>query len=346
MSPDPIRFRPATASDLPGIHDLLRATPLPGRVRLCFEPQRVSEKEHLTLVAARASDPGRFAGLAERAVHRVWLDGQPVSIGYLGQLRKRPGETLSVRRLAEGFRLIDASRAPDQLPFDYTAILEENVASLRLLTRKLPGLPVYTPCGEMVTLTFSTRRPAPRREIRQMAPTPELSAWIQDKLKSRPLGTRIPSDASLPFWSAWDGGEPAGAVALWDRRASRPLRVHGYAPGLARTRRLLNPVRALTRFPRLPPPGGTLELAFLSFLVAKDDDPAVMTDLIRAACRGARARGIELLSLGLPATHPALPALRRNLKPEILRSRLFWVHPPDAPPPAPASAPHPEVAIL
>ena len=347
MSPDPVRFRPAQPSDLAGIRDLIHATPLPGRVRLCFEPQAISEHQGLSLVAARDSDPGHFLGLAERAVHRVWFGGNPASIGYLGQLRKRPGATLSIKRLAEGFRLLDAHRGRDQLPFDYTAILEENTASLRLLTRRLPGLPVYTLCGEMVTLTFSTRQPAPRRVIRISGLTPELRAFVERNLKTRPLATRIPKDATFPTWSAWEDGEPVGAVALWDRRAERPLRIHGYAPWLAGTRRILNPFRSLARFPRLPPPGRTLDLAFLAFLVSKHDDPALVVDLVRAASRGARARGIEWVSLGLPSSHVALPSLRRALKPESLRSHLFWVHGPDVPSPGElGSSPHPEIAIL
>ena len=369
-----IAIRPARTGDDPGLKALLRDLPFAGTVRLSLE----REPSFFTAAAVEGSPhhafvgdagDGRLAGLFTRAVRPVWLDGEPARLGYLGQLRKAPGVVLSRRHLRQGFAACEATRTADELPFDLTSIVADNAPARKLLERGLPGLPVYRPWTELVTVAIAAaRRPRPlpagvRRADAELLPT--VARRLAGELSRRQLApawnpvnlSRCPDLAASDFLVTveHDHGGPrvTGCLALWDQRSFKQTVVRGYAPWLARLRPLLAPALRLAGRPALPPPGRALAMGFLSHEAVPLDQPEELLTLVEGARRLAAGRGIELVVLGLTRQDPRLSLLLRRLPARTYDSVLYLVHPRSSGAERAAAAaagsnrpPHAEVALL
>ncbi len=334
----------ARPEDDPAIRALLRRQPMDGAIRLSFEREpsarlaaAVEGERHFTAVA-RERETGRVVGLGSRAVRSVWLDGEPAKLGYLAQLRA-PGLASCRRLVAAGYDACEASRRSDELPYDLTSIVADNVRARRLLERGLPGLPAYRRLCRYVTLTIPTvPRNGPTRVRRgSVALLPAVVAclgrnlrryqlaplWTEDDFRS---AARTRGLEAGDFLVAGGPGHVAGCVAVWDQRGFKQVVVRGYAPPLGRLRLLVNAYMRLVGLPRLPPPGRPLALAHLSHLAVDDDRQEVAVELIRAARRAAARRGLDYLVLGLAEANPMLPALRRAFPARELVTLLYLTH--------------------
>lgn len=344
-----IAIRPARADDDPSLKALLRELPFAGTLRLTLE----REPSFFTAAAVEGSPhhafvgdagDGRLAGLFTRAVRPVWLDGEPARLGYLGQLRKAPGVALSRRHLRKGFAACESTRTAGELPFDLTSIVADNAPARKLLERGLPGLPVYRPWTELVTVAIpAARRPRPlpagiRRADADLLPV--VARHLARELSQRQLapvwelhdlGRHCPGLTAGDFLVATeaDRGAPrvTGCLALWDQRSFKQTVVRGYAPWLARLRPLLSPALRLAGRPALPPPGRPLAMAFLSHEAVPRDHPEGLLALVEGARRLATGRGIELVVLGLTRDDPRLRFLLRRLPARTYDSILYLVHP-------------------
>src|SRR5687767_6306523 len=83
----------ATPADDAGIRSLLRREPLPGRISLRLEREPGfslgcdASGENVTVLVARDTITGEVAGVACRSEREVYVNGAPMRLGYLGQLR-------------------------------------------------------------------------------------------------------------------------------------------------------------------------------------------------------------------------------------------------------------------
>lgn len=324
-----------------------------GAIRLAFprEPDYFAAAPHLGCRSATfviRDETGDIVATGSRTTQEVWLEGEPALLGYLSGLRVAPERRIGRRTLAEGYALARGTRTEDELPFDLTAIVADNVRARRLLERGLPGLPVYTPVGELVTLTF----PVGRRTRRGFPPRGGSGLEVVDGVGGGPeriaarMADRLAREAAsawlAPRWGvdglarlaaggsgswsplvAFRDGAVAGCGAVWDQRPFRQCVVAGYAPALARIRRALNLFLRLAGRPSLPPPGSRLRLGYLSHLAA--DDEEVLAAIVEAALGRAAAVGLDHLSLALAAGDPRLEGLKGRFRGRELRSVLYLV---------------------
>jgi hypothetical protein len=190
----------ATAADEPELRRLLRDRPMDGEIRVTLEREpdaslaaAVEGEPHATIVARRRD--GSLRGMGSRAVADAFVNGLPCRLGYLGQLRLDHRERRAglLRLLAAGYDGLRRLRAPEEAPFDLTAVLADNRAARRLLGAGLPGLPAYVEVGAFTTLVVPGARrrgswpaaaaaPAPpgvRIERGDPARMPEVAACLE-----------------------------------------------------------------------------------------------------------------------------------------------------------------------
>lgn len=327
----------ATAADEPAIRALLRE-PMDGEIRVALEREpdarlasTIEGDRHHTVVTRDAA--GGVVGMGSRSVRRVWLDGEPARLGYLSQMRRSPGGgRLPLAALRAGYAAFDRDRRTDELPFDLTSIIADNRPARRLLEAGLDGIPPYRPLAELVTCLVPTRgalagrfslrpfRPARLPPTRPARDRLEVVSCLQRNLRRYQLA---------PIWTAEDltdgdrcrqldpsdfavvpGADGIRAcAALWDQRAFKQARVHGYSPALGRARPFLNPLLVASGRPPLPPPGAVIANAYLSHIAVDDDDPAPFLALVEDARRRARNRAVDWLTIGFVRGHPLLAAL-------------------------------------
>ena len=362
-----LRIDLARAEDEGAIRRLLRETEFDGAVRVSFEREPDSriaagiegERHHTVLVRERATD--RVVGMGSRAVRRVWFDGQAVLVGYLGLLRGDRRRPLAAAALAEAFAALDATRRPDELPWDYTAIVADNLPARRLLERHRPGLPEYRSFGGIRTALIPTRRARDGPEglargsvsdlraiaealRREHAVHPFAPVWTEADLRDpvRCRGLR-PEDFRL----VCDAGGVACCAALWDQREFKQTVVRGYSSRLARWRRALNLLAMMRGSPSLPNPGSRVELAFLSHLTVNREEH--LRVLCHAAQDDAARRGILWLAVGFAEHDPFAAALARFVRCRTYAGNLYVVrHPGREPIPRAGipGVPRPEIALL
>lgn len=373
--------RPPAADALPALTDrddadvraLLRRRPMEGRIRVALtrDPDSriaaaVEGERHATWIARDGG--GRLLGFGTRSVRRVWLVGTPVRLGYLGQLRATEG-ACGLRRLAEGYDRLRAGRRADELPFDLTAILADNLPARRLLERGLPGLPRYRPLAEIETLVIPAARGRWRRgdpAVRRLAEGDRrrLSDFFRAELRHRPFapvwsaedfepGGRARGLSLDDFRAVEEGGRMVAAAALWDQRAYKQAVIDGYAGWLGALRPLVNLGLGLLGRPTLPPPGSELPLAFVAALTVAGGDADRGTALIEALRREARRRGLSQIVASFAAGDPLAGAVRRRFGARPYRSILYTVAWSDDPTPplagdllGPGRPLHVEAALL
>ena len=131
--------------------------------------------------------------------------------------------------------------------FYFTSITADNVRSLRFLERGLPGMPVYKPIADFVTLLipvvaragrrfdskkYTHRMPVPLSTVLEFlnsqARQYNLAAvWDEEKIHSS-------QHHGLPlanFQWLMDGEKIVACSALWDQRSFKQIVIRGYSPG-------------------------------------------------------------------------------------------------------------------
>lgn len=342
------RFHQAGPIDEAVLRRILRETPLPGWVTLSYEREPsyfagcAVEGETQTVFAT--TDAGEPVGFFSRAVRSAFIDGRPLRLGYLGQLRLLPVWRARTRAILRGFEVCRELLADGRqdTPYYLTSILADNAPARRLLESGVRGLPTYLPLRGFVTLVAATRqrygecRSAEYASERGSTDAIEtLVALLQDQGRDRALHPCWTADALRALepvgWRGEDallvrrGGQPVACGAVWDQRSVRQWRVVGYRPPLARLRPLVNAGLQLGGFPLLPAPGRTLEQGFLSHLAVRPGEEAALPVLLAGLLRLARARGLDTVAFGLAADHPWLAHLR-GLRALRYRSQLYLVH--------------------
>lgn len=333
----------AGAQDDPEIRALLADGAMDGPVRLAMtrDPDHrlagAIEGDRHELMLTRGCD-GAVVGMGARSVYPAYIDGAAHRVGYLGQFRVAPGRR-GPRRLAEGFSALQSTRADDELGFDITCVLSDNVPALRLLERGLPGLPRYHHVRRLQTLVIATHRARrARTRFRQAtrADRPAIAARLERSNRYQQLAP-VWDEATLgshqrcrdlnpEHFLVADGPDGIRAcIAVWDQRRFKQVRVQSYSGWLRRSRRLFNGGLRLAGKPRLPSAPSTLAMAYLSHLGCPKDDPGAAIEAVKAALDHARGRGLEQVAVTLPEDHPFTMPLRRAVGAYRLSSELYAV---------------------
>jgi hypothetical protein len=337
----------AQPSDDGDLRQLLRDTPIPGRMSVSFERDpnffaaaAIEGDPHTTLVVR--NQHGELQGMASCAIRPRYVNGTHARIAYLSQLRSRPGAggLAQARIMRIGYDMLRAWQAQQQAPFALMSIVSDNARAIRFLTQSVPGFPHARNVGRMHTHVIATRR---KRRAIDPPPGYQLvpgSAGVADSIIACMQRNHVRYQFA-PIWDSgalgdsgvvrWEdllvllkGDRVAGVVAVWDQRALKQTVVRGYAAQLARWRRLLNRVGYLAGVPHLPNPGQALNYAFISHVAIDDDDALVFAALLRAACNLAAQRGHEYVMLGLCEGHP-LRAVVRAYHPMLYASYIYAV---------------------
>lgn len=346
-----MRFELASHNDEPDLRRLLRETRFPGEIELslerepCIEVANAIEGElHQTLVA-KLDDARTIAGMGTRTLALRYVNGVPMRVGYLGQLRVAPAHRASPTLLRHGYAKLKELHADGRTDFYVTTIVADNMRARRVLEAGLPGMPRYRHVDDLVTLTM----PARGRGLERVAVVPQpvtdqdlpqivsclarngarfqfAPVWTLADLRS---ATRTPALGPGDFVAVRRDGHIAGCVACWDQRAFKQAVVRGYSARLARLRYVSSLLGGFLGIPKLPAVGAPVALAYLSHLAVDDDDLDVTMALIDAARALAASRRIDYVSLGLSARHPLLARLRTQFAARTYASRVYVVSWPD-----------------
>ena len=350
MSKSPSRqsfyVKQAKPEDEAVIREILRDAPMQGAVRLALlrEPDAnlaaaIEGDKHNTVLVMDAGSE-QVLGMGNRSVRPLYVDGQVCSVGYLGMLRVSPGRKV-FRRLVAGFRELERTRSGNELDYDLTSIVEDNSVVVRLLERGLKGLPHYHALAKLSTfiLATSTKVGKVRNKV-ETASIDDLGDivsclqeylsqyqfspyWDEQAIQDARLCNNLSPD---DFLIIRDGGKVSSCLAIWDQREFKQVIIRGYSGLLARIRPMLNIILFILGKPRLPKAPGELNMAYISHLAVRDNDPGGFVDMVKTARVAAAKRGIDYLAIGLTTVHPLNGIMRAAFPHYQYTSNLYTVH--------------------
>jgi N-acetylglutamate synthase-like GNAT family acetyltransferase len=342
-------IRTAVRSDDEEIRSLLRDTVFPGAIRISLEREpdsleagAIEGAVHQTIVL-RDGRTGQLAAIASRAVRPRFVNGAPLPVGYLGQLRVAPRYRRRRGLLDAGFDFCRQLHQKGNARAYLASVVVDNHAALALLNRRRPGWPRFEQVARLTTFTIPVRR-APT--LASSATVVRMSeSAVEDVVEclqrnnaryqfapvwtARDLTVATPGLSPAAFRVAERSGRVVGCAALWDQRAVRQVVVRGYDPWLDMLRPVVNATARWTGAPRLPQVNTRLALGYISHLAVDDDDSHVACALIAAVCQLARSRGLEYVDIGLPSNDALTHAVRAAFSHRAYDSVLHLAYWPD-----------------
>lgn len=338
----------ATKSDDAAIRALLARNPVPGRITVTYEREPdyfagcAAMGDLCQVIAAREDETGELAAVACRAVRRLYVDGEPATVGYLGQLRvdeRFRGRWL----LSRGFAFLRDLHGDGRARSYLATVIDGSVEARALLVdRPRAHYPRFREMGRLNTLAIHARGGAPRRHggwtverAGEDDSIDEIVAAIGECGARRALfpvvdASDLDGDGGLPGLTANDlfvarrDGRIAGAIAVWNQSAFKQTVVRGYSGALDYLRPLYNASAVAMGRPRLPRVGDAIGSAFASLWCVASDDAALFASLVSAARAETARRGLGYLMLGVADGDPLLAAARRF--PHVLyRSTIYLV---------------------
>jgi hypothetical protein len=279
------------------------------------------------------TDDHEVGGCASMPRRLAWDGDDKVESGYLCDLRIAP-EYRSVNALGEAFDAVfEMAEKEYGGELFTTVIFDTNNRAKNALVGKKPGTltekrrlqPRYREMTKfhMTSVHFTTPKPAPSQAVKEAtsADRDELFQFLIDGQKRRVLGECLDEEFLTRRIDTWPGfslsdffiarnrqGRIVGCLAPWDTEPVKRTRVLGYHGTMAWVRRGYDLMARLRSYPPLPAPGECFRFSFLTHLEIVDDDPAVLTDLLRAAYQRLRPLGGHYMAAMIPRGSKLEPA--------------------------------------
>jgi hypothetical protein len=335
-------FRLAIPADEPELRRL-SSLPIPGQwLDLSYQRnpdffQGLSHADDQVLLGRYKGQA--LAAMAVRSLPRLFVAGQPTTVGYLGSLRIDPqyqGRSL----LFEGFRLLKNLHEDGQTQEYLATVVEGNRIAEQLLVHKArPSWPRFHPAGELLTLALETQSGS--------APTPispqRAAEFLQAHGPSRPFFPchALQRPGERQTWVEHEG--VLGAVR--DLSVCRQTVVDRYRGPLRWLLPFYNLGARLRGGVGLPPVGGQVRGGFLGYWCSDGFRPQAFGHWLRGCLKTARAAGLQWLYLGLMNDDPYLP-VAQTFRHRLYRSQLYRVRYQGLPAPLKTSPAYVELAWL
>lgn len=326
--------REARPEDNGDLVRLAAACPMRGDTVLCvdrspdfFTLNRLQGDEWKVGVAVEPDDT--IVGCAAIAARHAWLNGLPVAMSYVCDLKVHP----EYRRrgvadaLSGWLRTAAGELAGPDAPALLT-ILEGNTPMekradgrrglprlRRIATIEAWSIPLVLPrrrrvrgidvraagVNDLDDMAALWNRVAPGRQLADAFGSGGLAARIQSSPWPGPEAYLLARNAD---------GRLAGFVGLWDQHEFKQIRVLRYEPRAAALRRTVNVLAPLVGAARLPPPGESLRYLTAVHVCVPPDRPDALRALLLVALSAQRSRGYGFITIGLDANDPLNGALR------------------------------------
>jgi hypothetical protein len=342
-------IRPANPSDQADLLALC-AVPIKGMISLAFERNPdffigcAIQCDEPELYVCENADTGHLVGMFATGKRHVWLNGQPDTVRYFSDLR--------VADPASGSRVLFtiARYAYEQglanIPAQ-TIIFSDNSSMFRLFrestarSRKL-RIPYYHPAGHyhsyMLSLGLKPQT-NPLCEIRRAgsADIPALQAFYNaqaalkngsPRLHFGQIGTspRYQGLSIEDFFVATGVEGIIGICGVWDQKSFKQTRVVAYESPLRYVRRMANWLRPLTGAIHLPAAGTCLPYLTLHSTFVRDNDPAILRDLLAFILSAYRKSEYAYLLGGVFEQDPLSAAYAAFRNKRTIHSDFFWVY--------------------
>lgn len=322
-APDPsFVVRDAAPADNAQLIELSAACPMAGDITLRMDrgPDffALNRLEGDRCQVAVAESGGRVVGCIAISERQSFVNGDPMSTGYVGDLKVHPAYRDT--RIADALSH-HAYRACGALP-PSAPVMITVLAGNRAMERRLSGprgVPAFRKIGTIRThsIPILWERSLPR----VMGCSVEAARWsdldemiglwagvcsrrqLAPVLTANRLAAWIRSAPGLDIGSYRIARSPSGAMlgflAVWDQRSFKQLTVVGYSPRMKLMRSVFNAAAAVVGAERLPDAGFPLNCATAAHICVPPSRPDVLRALLLSAYQDLRRSRCAFLNVGL-----------------------------------------------
>ncbi|MBM3253873.1 MAG: hypothetical protein FJZ16_06460 [Candidatus Omnitrophica bacterium] len=293
----------ADKKDNADLLDLMHEMPMPGYIQVSyrrdpdfFDSLGVEGRISQTIIG-RELKTGRPVGMGTRSIKTMYINGQPMDVGYLSSLRVRK-EYRGTLHLARGYKMFKELHKDGKAPFYLCTMLNDNIAARRLTTGRA-HLPMHRNIGQFKCMAIALSQTIHKRKLEGIAirhatrnDAPLLMQFLNAEGRRRQffpvysegdlfmrkglLRDIAPEDIIMAF----SDSHLIGVIAAWDQKSFRRSVVTGYSKWLLRLRIAFNSFAKYLGFPILPPVGSVLNYFYLSLVCIRDDNKEVFLNLL------------------------------------------------------------------
>lgn len=342
-----------------------------GRVALSFrrEPDFFAAERAGNLssqvLAVRDAASCEIVGLGCRGLRRLFVDGEPQTVGYLSGLRSLP----SVRRstlLARAYGFLKELHGDGLAPYYVTTIFDDNHEAKALLTSGRVGLPVYHSLGHFHTYLlplYGRRKPRTRGDavLRPISRGFDAAAlecvndynrrhqfsaiYSAEDLRGRGL---LPGFDPKNLYLGVNGSRVRATLGVWDQNSFKQPVVAAYSRSYSLVRPLSGLGARLGLCAKLPRVGESFRYLYATLVSCAAEEPRMLEDLIDAALDDWSGRGYAYLLAGAHEESLIADLLRRRSVMRLSSSvyLVYWKDRLDRALPSTARVPHLELATL
>ncbi len=319
----------AIEDDEPRLRKLLKTNPIFGTISMFYQKEPnffkaawVGNQDLKTIVMK--NDQKEIIAFQTTGIRDVYLGGVIRRIGYLTNLRvdkNFQGKGI----LKEGFDFIKKLDLQTKVPFYYSTVISANKKALRILAKPRRGGLNFIGQGTYLTkaLVIFNRKKEVSNKYKIIRGSKDKLNEIVDFLNIEgkkknffphytfaDFGSDFLKDFKVEdFYLAFDSNEIVGVVGKWDQNNFKQNIIAGYS-GFFRFHNLFNFFGLFLGLPKLPAVGQKLNFLYLSFIVVKNNDNQIFSDLLKSVYNDLIDSSYVYLVLGLHEKDPLISSLR------------------------------------
>ncbi|MBQ7588479.1 MAG: hypothetical protein IJT37_10710 [Lachnospiraceae bacterium] len=262
---------------------------------------------------------GRIEATIAAVPRRMYVGGRETRVCYVTNMKRRKDSGAYINWHEMFKEMCDAV----DCEYYYCSLLDDNDSVQTMLHKKRRHMPYSIPiCGYrtyIISPEAGTRHPDMRKDlecVRGKAEDEEdITAFLTRNGRHRdlfPVIDRLSDAGELKaedFFLLKRNGKLAAAGALWDRGSIKQYIVKE-CHGIYALLRFMNPVLPHLGYIRIPGDNEMAPIAYISFLLADDDDEELYRTLLAYICSQAR-RDYSMLVIGADDMNPKRHMLDR-----------------------------------
>lgn len=313
------------------LRSLMRSIHMPGRIVLSYQREpnyfygaNIQGKINLTIVGLIKN---KLVGFGCISLKPMYINGSEKMFGYLSGLRSI-SEVRGGRNLLAAYKYFQNMHVDNNVPAYITTIIDENVYAKSVLTSSRFGLPKYSDWGRYITYVINlnkrSRQIQNKNDVLVMRGTDfeldEIISFLNRNGSKRQFSpvyskrdfvsnyTRDFSQSN--FYVAVKANKIIGILGAWDQSGYKQNRIIKYHGGLGKFRKVINVVLSLSGYHTLPSPGEELKMIYTAFVCIYNDNPDILTALLKSVYNNYKSSDFHFVSIGLHERDPLNIALK------------------------------------
>lgn len=284
----------AKESDGEEISQLLEQADFDGDISLVYRkrPNAIlsisKDCEKSAIVVGRECSTKKIKGVGICSINKMKCSGFVEDIAYLGGLRIDKSSTLNI---IESYKFLELFVKENNVKYTYTTILEDNVYTQKMLSKKRKLMPYYIKIADYTVniigknlFSFSKNK-CQKATISDLE---ELKNFIERESKDKMFFPYLNLDNNF-FGLSFDdfyvlkneNNEIIACGILWDQCDYKQLLLKRYSKKYKIIKKLTSFLGKLLKFPKFPEENEVIKYETLSFLLYKDNDINILNDFLK-----------------------------------------------------------------